>query len=97
MGETSISLIKPFATTGGEAADKITSLILADMTAGDYFDAAREAPEGASKAELEARVCAKCASVSFDVIRRLSMPDYAKLSAWYDAQWGLKADGGPLP
>lgn len=97
MSKFSITLSKPVPLTAAEDAAKLASLHLADMTAGDYFDAAREAPENASSAELEARVAAKCADLGFDVIRRLSMPDYAKVSAWYDAQWGLKAAAGPLP
>lgn len=85
MTKNTITLTK--SVLNGEA--KVEGIILNDMTAGDYFDAAREAPENASRAELEARVAAKCAGLPFAVIRQLSMVDYKKVSDWYDAQWAI--------
>jgi hypothetical protein len=103
MSKTTVTLNNKVSLSGNQGADDfISTLILKDMVAGDYFDAARDAPENASRAELEARVAAICADVPFAVIRRLSMPDYAKVSAWYDAQWHVSGSGGvktndPLP
>ena len=98
MSKTSITLSKPVPASAVEGAPEFKELVLQDMEAGHYFDGAREAPENASRAELEARVAAKCAGVDFSVIRRLSMPDYKKISDWYDSQWVVKGGGGdPLP
>jgi len=87
MSETVITLSRPIDFASGDASQKITSLTLREMEAGDYFDAAAQVRENASRAELEAQVAAICAGVSMSVMRKLKPVDVVKVSKWYDAQW----------
>jgi len=96
MSETVIPLSRPIDFSSGDASQKITSLTLREMEAGDYFDAAAQVRENASRAELEAQVAAICAGVSMSVMRKLKPVDVVKVSRWYDAQWATE-DAGEDP
>ena len=87
MSETVITLTRPINFASGDASQQLTTLTLREMDAGDFFDAARQLPAEASRAELEAQVAAICAGVTMSVMRKLKPVDIAKVSEWYDAQW----------
>ncbi len=92
MSEKVITLSRPIDFPSGDTMQKISTLTLREMEAGDYFDAAAQIRENASRAELEAQVAAICAGVTMSVMRKLKPVDVVKVSAWYDDQW--KVEGG---
>lgn len=90
MSEVTITLSRPIDFTSGDHSQKITTLTLREMEAGDYFDASQKLRENASRAELEAQVAAICADVSMSAMRKLKPVDIIKVSNWYDAQWKVE-------
>nr|WP_298095957.1 phage tail assembly protein [uncultured Shinella sp.] len=90
MTEVTIPLSRPIDFPSGDTFQKITSLTLREMEAGDYFDASQQLRENASRAELEAGVAAICAGVTMSVMRKLKPVDIVKVSNWYDAQWKVE-------
>lgn len=90
MTEETITLSRPIDFSSGDVNQKITSLALREMEAGDYFDASQQLRDNASRAELEAQVAAICAGVTMSVMRKLKPVDIVKVSKWYDAQWAVE-------
>lgn len=84
-----ITLNKAVDFGGGKRFERIE---LREMTAGDFMEALRALPDGASRMEQELRCASLCSDVPFKVFEAMHPADMMAFSAWYDRQWAIPAD-----